>query len=231
MKHQPPFPNRKKLKKPTKPTPMSSRENILGRLKKAAEKRNAPTAEQPDFESPIYLQTDKSLADWFQENLELVAGKVLRPKNLQEAVALIKQLATEENLERIFCSDPVLQQALKGQVAFQDDADDFIQLQAGITPCEFLVAHLGSVMVSSAGASGRRLHVFPETHIVVAHKDQLVAHLDDALGQLQQKYNGNLPSMITNITGPSRTADIEKTLVMGMHGPKKLFVLLCDEPF
>lgn len=109
--------------------------------------------------------------------------------------------------------------------------NDLQNVKVGITTCESLVAHLGSILVSSALPSGRRMNVFPETHIVIAHKEQIVSYLDDALLQLEKKYPNQLPSSITNITGPSRTADIEKTLVMGMHGPRKLFVFLTDEPF
>ncbi|PTN10306.1 LUD domain-containing protein [Mangrovibacterium marinum] len=210
---------------------MSSRENILARIKQARESRPEQLIPQPDFGSPIYHEPNGSLADWFQENLELVAGTVLRPQNLSEAVGLIAQLQKEENWQNLFCADPQLQKALSGQVNIQQNEDEFLQLDAGITGCEFLVAHLGSVMISSASPSGRRLHVFPETHLVVAHQRQLVKYLDDAMMAIQAKYHGKLPSSITNITGPSRTADIEKTLVMGMHGPKKLLVLLCDEPF
>ncbi|WP_163708873.1 LutC/YkgG family protein [Mangrovibacterium lignilyticum] len=210
---------------------MSSRENILNRLKQGRHSRPEEFIPEPDFESPIYHEPKGSLADWFQENLELVAGKVFRPKNLDEAIQLIAGFKAEEKWEHLFCADPILQKALTGQVEFEQKSDDFLNLQVGITPCEFLVAHLGSVMISSGGESGRRVHVFPETHIVIAHQRQLVKFLDDAMEAIQAKYHGNLPSSITNITGPSRTADIEKTLVMGMHGPKKLIVLLCDEPF
>ncbi len=84
-------------------------------------------------------------------------------------------------------------------------------------------------MVSSALATGRRLFVYPETHIVIASASQVVAELKDGLSGMKQKYAGNFPSQITVITGPSRTADIEKTLVMGAHGPKELFVLLIDD--
>ena len=71
---------------------------------------------------------------------------------------------------------------------------------------------------------------FPETHIVVADQSQLTDYLDRALEILQNKYKNELPSLISNITGPSRTADIEKTLVMGMHGPKSLIVIISEEP-
>ena len=102
-------------------------------------------------------------------------------------------------------------------------------MDAGITYCEYLIARLGSIMVSSKQTSGRRLNVFPENHIVIARSSQIVADLKDALKNIKEKYVGNLPSMISVITGPSRTADIEKTLVMGAHGPRELYVFLIDE--
>ena len=210
---------------------MGARENILGRLKEASNRRGKVDIPQPDLDSPIYLKQGKKLAENFKTNLELIAGNVVRTKNIETATEELKQLLAELEVEKPFCSDLKLKKAFKDKLETTGLKKDFENMQVGITPCEFLVAHLGSVMISSAGASGRRLHVFPETHIVVAHEEQLVNYLDDAIDQIQQKYGSNLPSMITNITGPSRTADIEKTLVMGMHGPRSLYVFLCEEPF
>ena len=210
---------------------MGARENILGRLKQASERRGKVELEKPDFEQSVYLEQGRDLADNFKTNLELVAGTVIRTKNLETATEELKSILTDLKVERPFVLDTKLKKAFKDKVDFTSSKKDFESLEVGITPCEFLVAHLGSALISSSGASGRRLHVFPETHIIVAHEKQLVNYLDDGLEKLQEKYKGNLPSMVTNITGPSRTADIEKTLVMGMHGPRKLFVLLCEEPF
>ncbi|HKJ42226.1 MAG TPA: lactate utilization protein [Sunxiuqinia sp.] len=209
----------------------SSRENILKRLQEAKDKRGDRKMVRPDFSSAIYHAPSKKLTDSFQANLELVGGTVIRVKNLSKAVAELKKLVISEKLGNIVCLEPVLQEALKSQVDFQSSMGDLQHVDVGITSCEFLVAHLGSILVSSAGSSGRRMNVFQETHLIVAHKSQVVSYLDDALIELEKKYPNRLPSSITNITGPSRTADIEKTLVMGMHGPKKLFVLLTDEPF
>ena len=209
----------------------TSRDHILQRLKDARDRRNAITPEQPDMIAPIYVESDQDLAGCFQEKLELVSGIFLRAENLDAAAGLVKSIAEEEKWDSVFCLDKKIQKALEGKVPYKALAEDFESLQSGVTPCEFLIAHLGSVMVSSGEASGRRLHVFPETHLVIAHMDQLVMYLDEALTRLQDKYKGRLPSMITNITGPSRTADIEKTLVKGMHGPRKLIVILCDQPF
>jgi L-lactate dehydrogenase complex protein LldG len=111
----------------------------------------------------------------------------------------------------IFCNlSPILQETI----------------EAGITGCEYLIAHTGSVMVSSAQKGGRQMFVYPPVHIVIARKSQLVGYLEEAYSGIQQKYKNSLPSHIALITGPSRTADIEKTLVMGAHGPKELWVLV-----
>ena len=57
----------------------------------------------------------------------------------------------------------------------------------------------------------------------------MVLDIKDGFKLLKNKYGNRLPSMISNVTGPSRTADIEKTLVLGAHGPKELFVFLLDD--
>ena len=98
----------------------------------------------------------------------------------------------------------------------------------GITRCEFLIARLGSIIISSK-QDGRRINIYPEVHIVLALASQLVPDLKDALKSIRKKYADGLPSMISVITGPSRTADIEKTLVMGAHGPKELYVFFIDD--
>ena len=83
-------------------------------------------------------------------------------------------------------------------------------------------------MLSAAQESGRTVSVYAPVHICVAYSDQLVYDIKDGLHRLKEKYQDGLPSLITFATGPSRTADIEKTLVVGVHGPKEVFVFLVD---
>ncbi len=101
---------------------------------------------------------------------------------------------------------------------------------AGLTVCEALVAQTGSILVSSATCGGRALSVLPPVHVVVATPDQLVATLADAFDLVRERHSGELPSMLSFITGPSRTGDIERILVLGAHGPKELVVILVDRP-
>jgi hypothetical protein len=92
------------------------------------------------------------------------------------------------------------------------------------TGCDCLVAQTGSIFVSTRSANGRAASIFPEMHLVIARRDQLVPDLPAAFALLRSRYGSNWPSMISLITGPSRTSDIEKTLVLGAHGPKRLAV-------
>jgi L-lactate dehydrogenase complex protein LldG len=96
---------------------------------------------------------------------------------------------------------------------------------AGITECDALVAQTGSVLVTSRSAGGRALSVLPPHHVVLARREQLLRDLPAAFALLKRKYAANYPSFISFITGPSRTGDIERILVLGAHGPKKLTIV------
>jgi L-lactate dehydrogenase complex protein LldG len=98
------------------------------------------------------------------------------------------------------------------------------QCDASITECDALVAQTGTVLVTSNTAGGRALSCLPPHHVVIARRSQLVADLPAAFALIQHKYGANYPSMISFITGPSRTGDIERILVLGAHGPKQLTI-------
>ena len=106
--------------------------------------------------------------------------------------------------------------------------DEFENMEVAVTSCDFLIARTGSVIVTSSGDSGRQMNVFPPIHIILASSNQLVDFPEDAFNALQAKYQNELPSTMTTITGPSRTADIEKTLVTGVHGPKEVYCFLVE---
>jgi L-lactate dehydrogenase complex protein LldG len=99
---------------------------------------------------------------------------------------------------------------------------------AAVTGCDFLVAQTGSLLVSGPSAGGRALSVLPPHHVVVARKDQIVPDLAAALRGARERYAAQWPSFLSFITGPSRTGDIERILVLGAHGPKRLTILLVD---
>ncbi len=105
------------------------------------------------------------------------------------------------------------------------DANDLESCDAGLTECDALVAQTGSVLLTSRSAGGRALSVLPPHHVVLARREQLVGDLLEAYALLKQRYAADYPSMISLVTGPSRTGDIERIIVLGAHGPKRLSVL------
>ena len=115
-------------------------------------------------------------------------------------------------------------------INFIGEEKEFVKkAEAGLSTCEALISRTGSILLSSANSSGRRLTIYPEKHLVVARASQLVPDIKDGLNLLRGKYEGKMPSMISLVSGPSRTADIEKTLVLGAHGPKQLVLFLIDD--
>jgi len=201
----------------------SARDEILRKLRTVVHK----DSERPDFEQPIFHQVSQPYETVFKENLELVNGQVYLFDNEEALFMKLKALLHSYHPDTIFCSEnQIATQLTAGGISCQPYLDDPEKLEVGITGCEFLVAHTGSVMVSSAQKGGRQLFVAAPLHIVIARKNQLVAYLDEAYSAISKKYGQHLPSQITLITGPSRTADIEKTLVLGAHGPRRLWVFI-----
>ena len=101
------------------------------------------------------------------------------------------------------------------------------QCDAGISECDALVAQTGSILITGRSAGGRALTVLPPHHIVLARRTQMVADIPAAYALLRERYGANWPSFMSFITGPSRTGDIERILVLGAHGPKRLTVFAC----
>ena len=202
----------------------SARQEILEKLRKVtlSEPEN-----EPDFDTPVYHSIDVPLEEAFKQNLEKVNGSVHLFPSEPTLLEALKQFLTQYNINQICCNEDVLQEKLTSfEISYQNCTEIPESIEVGITGCEFLIAHTGSVMVSSAQKGGRQIFVYPPVHIVVAKKSQLVPYLEEAYSGLINKYANNLPSQITLITGPSRTADIEKTLILGAHGPREVHVFL-----
>ena len=206
----------------------TSKEKMLKKIRKALlEKRDNPYPNLEDM--PLYKESDEFLEVMFAEQFTAIAGQFIYCADEIQFIENLLQLADEKKLRKIYCWEQPLQQLLSTyEYPFYSTDTDFLQADVGITLCEALVARNGSIMVSNAVAAGRRLSIYPNIHIVLAYTSQLVMDLKDGLTLIKEKYSDKLPSMISNITGPSRTADIEKTLVIGAHGPKELFVFLID---
>jgi L-lactate dehydrogenase complex protein LldG len=105
------------------------------------------------------------------------------------------------------------------------DVRELEKCDAGFSECDAIIAQTGTVLVTNRSAGGRALSVLPPHHVVLVRRSQLVPDLTAAYDLLKRKYGSQYPSMISFITGPSRTGDIERILVLGAHGPKKLSII------
>jgi L-lactate dehydrogenase complex protein LldG len=124
--------------------------------------------------------------------------------------------------------DPLVQ-TLGLKTLFVEERPETISLErcsVGITACDALIAQTGSILLTARSGGGRALSVLPPHHVVIATIDQLLPDLPAAFELLYVKYGDNYPSFATFITGPSRTGDIERILVLGAHGPRDLTVIL-----
>ena len=209
---------------------ITSREKVLKKIRGALLAKNENPYPSLDSESSVYNKFTETDDITFAREFTRVSGKFIYCESETDLKNNLQSLMTEKHWDEIYCIDPEIIAMLdKSGIRVQSDPEAFGSMKAGVTQCEFLIARFGSIMVSSRQASGRKMNVFPESHIVIARTNQIVREIKDAIEGMRKKYESGLPSMISLITGPSRTADIEKTLVMGAHGPKELFLLLLDQ--
>lgn len=208
-----------------------SKEAILKKIRGAYTRRNNIPPE-PNFSSDIYTKSDEEdLSVLFAQNFIKTKAEFFFVDGVADLQAQLRQVLTARNIHKdIFVWEKNIIDVLEGsKIEIETSEKGFVNAEVGITGCDFLVARTGSVLLSSGSISGRRLSIYPHIHIVIATIDQIVYDIKDGLDAMKVKYPVRLPSMICLETGPSRTADIEKTLVLGAHGPKELLLFLLDE--
>jgi L-lactate dehydrogenase complex protein LldG len=221
---------------------MTERENILGRIREALkEKVHIPGRHgqvATSTATSIPRQWLPKVGETFDEQLALFARNTAELKadfqlfnSAEEIRQAIIRLRDAEGWRRVAGHSGDLTNAICPALSLPllrtDRAYDVHELEAcdvGIGECDALIAQTGTVLVTNRSAGGRALSVLPPHHVALARRDQLVADLPAAFDLLNRKYADNYPSMISFITGPSRTGDIERILVLGAHGPKKLTI-------
>ena len=207
----------------------ASRETILARIRTAL-REPAPRHEPAPQPKAIFAPVTDALARFQKECVNNITECVATP-SLRASAAAVKDVLASIPPGDIFVQDsPDLRQFAeqwsdRRSIQWSSEGAPKESSQATITGCEALVAQTGSVLVSAA-CGGRGASVIAPVHIVVATIDQLVPDLDAALAQVQERGVVSQNSFLCLITGSSRTADIEKILVMGAHGPRRLIVFL-----
>ncbi len=226
---------------------MSERENILGRIREALKTKAPFPGHHHGGQSNTAANNGVNVPrNWlpkvgerFEDQLALFARNAAELKadfrllgSAEEAATALLSLGSTAGWKKVACHAGTLTDSICPGLPFDllptdrgYDAHALEACDAGISECDLLVAQTGTVVVTTRSAGGRALSVLPPHHVVLARRDQMVPDLPSAFEGLRKKYGPDYPSMISLITGPSRTGDIERILVLGAHGPKQLTIL------
>ena len=188
-----------------------------------------PEVEKEDAKAafaPSELSDEENFASAFIR----LGGKFIYCYNETDLIENLHALYENNGWKEVLCSEPALMELFKSyklRIATSIESSPQ-EADACITGCEALIGRTGSVIFTSKQFMGRTAPVYYPIHIIVAYPHQVVADINDGLDLLKKKYGDNIPSMINFNTGPSRTADIEKTLVVGVHGPAEVYCFYVD---
>lgn len=205
-----------------------SKESILKKIRKALSQPVAQPFPQSEGQQSVFTPLQDEMAVDFAEHFSKLQGRFVYCINAQELAFQISSLIRKMDWQKVYCLEDELLRRTGVDLAERHVREDLAQCDVSITGCEYLVARTGSIVLSAAQESGRSTSVYAPIHICIAWSHQLVPDIKDALQGMRDKYGEKLPSQIVFATGPSRTADIEKTLVVGVHGPKEVYLFLIE---
>lgn len=149
------------------------------------------------------------MIDRFKESVESVAGHCILTTDVADC---LKQIIADLKVTRIATSEN------------PPDAREIFQFEVGISNAQAGIAETGTLVLDSARERHRLVSLVPPVHIAIVNASAIVETLGEALALLQR--DKEISPAITFITGPSRTADIELTLAIGVHGPQQLYVIV-----
>ncbi|MDB5221979.1 MAG: lactate utilization protein [Chitinophagaceae bacterium] len=206
----------------------SSKENILKKIRQALSHPVPVPFPKSEGNNSVFQPQADELEVQFAEEFTRLLGKFAFCVDEADLSRQLEQLLTEKKWDNIYCNEEKLFHIISHSALYKVDKPTLANCDASITTCEYLIARTGTIVMSSA-QTGRTVSVYAPVHICIAYTNQLVYDIKETLQLLKEKYEGNIPSSITFATGPSRTADIEKTLVVGVHGPKEVYLFLVDK--
>lgn len=217
-----------------------AREEILEKLK--AGRRNQPPPRPPAPPLAELSWTQERMIEEFTQNLALQTAVVHRASNYQEAADVLAEIIAAEGIKRIAVSNDAVLNAvdvqewgrkhgvavlLPGQYQNRDEYKRMIfdDADAGVTGADFAVAESGTICIVHDKNQPRLISLAPIMHIVLVPTERLYPVYEGVIERIFAKSRA-LPSQVSFITGPSMTADIQGVPFKGMHGPKKLAVIL-----
>lgn len=181
-----------------------------------------------DAGGELYAPPAEDLTVVFAQEFTRLLGRFAYAQHADDLIKQVRGLIAEREWKEVYCVEEAIRGLLSPDGAQAWSSLTLEKADVSITSCEALVARTGS-MVLSARTGGRTTSVYAPVHICIARTSQLVFDVKDALQLLKTRYPEGIPSQVSFATGPSRTADIEKTLVVGVHGPKEVYCFLLED--
>lgn len=206
----------------------SSKEKILKKIREALSNPVPLPFPKSEGTGSLFKAPSEELEIIFAQEFIKLAGKFAFCVNEADAQNQLKNLIAAKKWTSIYCIEKQISNLFPPGQFPEINQSSLSKCDAAITSCLYLIARTGAIVMSSQQESGRTVSAYAPVHICIAYTDQLVFDTRDALKDLKNKSAGHFPSSITFAAGPSRTADIEKTLVVGVHGPKEVYVFLID---
>jgi L-lactate dehydrogenase complex protein LldG len=193
----------------------------------------------PDRGEPILEDLSLSPIERFRGRLESVGG-YCNIVNGEDGAAhglstILTHLQSNNGANRIALSDALMVSRLSRSLAADEitvcpSPADLFNYDVGITMAQAAIAETGTLVLEAETERHRLVSLLPPVHIAIVYARNIVLTIGDALSQLRGNESEPMSRAITFITGPSRTADIELTLTVGVHGPKELHVIVINEP-
>ena len=180
----------------------------------------------------------QGVTDRFTEQLTAVGARWTVVRGEADAGCALARILTEAGARRVAVSDapdvrrlvPALGESFVVEDVNDLSRDALFACDAGVTTAQWGIAETGTLVLESARERNRLLSLVPPLHVALLSAGCLCESMGDALARVRQGSAAGLASdAITFITGPSRTSDIELTLVVGVHGPATVHVLLLED--
>lgn len=210
---------------------MSDRTQILERIRSALDESGDPREpELPDIARGALEGDHESVIRRFVEEVEAVSGVVHRVADLDAAARELDILVGTTNVSKLVVTRDELARAVSARVLGQhevvdpeSDREQIASSQMGLAGARLAIAEHGTLVLAAEDDRSRFAALLPPHHVAILSERRILGTLAEALAKLGE---GPLPADVTFVSGPSRTADIEQILVIGIHGPTRLDILL-----
>jgi L-lactate dehydrogenase complex protein LldG len=222
----------------------TARDNILARVRKSLAKRGRNAADLRSAEAfiarhqrgPIPTMSADLVEHFMRRASDMASTVEALGSRVEVPQAVARYLITAE-LPKLLAGQPITRGVCWAEFADLDWAGAGLEIEArptdgqdklGITGAFCAVAETGTLVVVSGKDTPTGTTLLPDTHVAIVSRSRIVGAMEDAFALVRSEC-GALPRAVSFISGPSRTADIEQTIVLGAHGPYRVHVLVTPD--